>query len=343
MKKIILHIGTEKTGTTSIQRALAHERDNLAARGILFPHLFGSENHMEIAVYAMDSEINDELRQIELAKADCGLDEYRTRLTAQLQSEIAAGDFDTLLLSNEHCHSRLHRPGSLERLKAFLDPISPDIEIVVYLRRQDKLAVSAHSTRVKLGGQGDMLPVIKEGGYRPYFDYDGLLRRYENVFGRDAITVRLFEPDLLVGRDVVTDFFHITDLGIPVPSLAKANKSLSAKQSLFLERFNEIFPLFVDGKISQARGPIFRVVSNLLQGPPVRPVRARAEAFYGNFHNSNQAVKQRYFPDLDRETLFDEGFVGYPETEDEISLTTDDMFEVVTALWRHGHPPARNW
>jgi len=37
MKKAILHIGTEKTGTTSIQLYLYENRARLARQGYLFP------------------------------------------------------------------------------------------------------------------------------------------------------------------------------------------------------------------------------------------------------------------------------------------------------------------
>lgn len=37
MTKVILHVGTHKTGTTSIQAALAASRPALQAAGILYP------------------------------------------------------------------------------------------------------------------------------------------------------------------------------------------------------------------------------------------------------------------------------------------------------------------
>ena len=335
MKKIILHIGVEKTGTTSIQSALAHDRDRLVTRGILYPRLFGSENHMEIPVHAMNDEINDELRQNELAKADCSLHDYRERLVERLGSEIAQSDCDTLLLSNEHCHSRLIAPGTLDRLKTLLDQFAPRVEIVVYLRRQDQLAVSLHSTRVKLGGHGPILPPVGEHGPGPYFNFRSLLRRYSHVFGQDAMRVRLFERDRLVGANVVTDFYHVAGLGLPAPDLPRANASLSARQNAFLERFNAIFPLMKDGRLNPMRGPIFDVVSNVCTGAPFRPARADAVAFYKHFREGNDFVKQHYFPDIDRETLFEEDFDSYPEHADGTALTEDDMFEFVTAIWTH--------
>ena len=176
MDRIILHIGTEKTGTTSIQHALAHDRDALAARGFLFPQLFGSENHMEIAVYAADDGQQMELRLHELDKAKCDLPEYRARLRQKLADEVADSACHTMIISNEHCHSRLLTPSAIQRLKDLLTPFCPNIEVQVYLRRQDQLAVSLHSTRLKLGGEGPIFPDTAPA-LPLYFALDKLLPR----------------------------------------------------------------------------------------------------------------------------------------------------------------------
>jgi hypothetical protein len=46
--KLILHIGTHKTGTTSLQAWLANNREALAANGVSYPHAtvaHGSGHH----------------------------------------------------------------------------------------------------------------------------------------------------------------------------------------------------------------------------------------------------------------------------------------------------------
>ena len=48
----ILHIGTEKTGTTSIQKFLATNRTLLKANGVLYPLSPGKVNHIGLEAYA---------------------------------------------------------------------------------------------------------------------------------------------------------------------------------------------------------------------------------------------------------------------------------------------------
>lgn len=47
--RTILHIGADKTGTTTVQEALAHHREELARAGIWYPDLDGRPDHWRLA------------------------------------------------------------------------------------------------------------------------------------------------------------------------------------------------------------------------------------------------------------------------------------------------------
>lgn len=49
---VILHIGAEKTGTTTIQEFLTLNRERLLAQGVHFPMSVGLKNHTRLAVCA---------------------------------------------------------------------------------------------------------------------------------------------------------------------------------------------------------------------------------------------------------------------------------------------------
>lgn len=335
--KVILHIGTEKTGSTSIQRTLAEDREELAERGILYPRLFGSDNHMEIAVAAMDLSRDDELKIVELGRQNCDHLEYRRRLRDKLRSELAGGSFHTLVISNEHCHSRLLSDEAVMRLRDLIAGIgSVDrFSVIVYLRRQDRLAVSLESTRVRLGGSGPLFPGGDNGRMPDYFCFDRLLDRYARVFGAENLIVRLYERDRLHKSSVVADLYRETGLGEPAADVGELNTSLPLAQYLFLKRFNRTFPTIRDGKINPERGPIQRAIRDVCPGPPFRPARGAAQAFHAHFLDSNAHVQRTYLPHLDRPTLFDGSFDEYPETEEVQDLTPEQLFDFVTAIWRH--------
>lgn len=332
--KVTLHIGTEKTGTTSIQNALNRDRDALAAHGILYPRLFGSANHMEIAVAAMDSDTGDELQMIELGAQGCSHPEYVTRLKSRLREERDAGSYQHLVISNEHCHSRLRHLDAIRRIVDLVELPPEDFEIIVYLRRQDRLAVSLYSTRLKLGGAGDVFPTIKPDALPHYFDFSRLLSLYSEVFGPQRLRVRLYDRESLEGGDVVSDFYRVTSLGIVPSTHPRANPSLSRQQVLFLERFNRLFPMIRDGKINRERGPVFAAIRKAGLGEPFLPQRNRAMSFYEHFRRGNALIRESYFPNLEREALFDEDFSDYPSEPQTNRLTEDELMEFVASIWR---------
>ena len=57
--ELYLHIGTEKTGTTTIQSFLAANRDLLKRNRILYPRAPGEQNHRALAAAAQDCARGD--------------------------------------------------------------------------------------------------------------------------------------------------------------------------------------------------------------------------------------------------------------------------------------------
>lgn len=62
--RIFLHIGAEKTGTSSVQRFFSRNREALKAAGYLYPASAGNENHMALAAAAQNDDVRDDLRMI---------------------------------------------------------------------------------------------------------------------------------------------------------------------------------------------------------------------------------------------------------------------------------------
>lgn len=331
--KLILHIGTEKTGTTSIQHALARSRDELSRNGILYPKLLDTENHMEIAVAGMGLRPDDTIQIQELARTGYDLPGYLDAVRDALAADIDTAKPHTLLISNEHLHSRLPNVADVERLADFLGRDFDDVKVIVYLRRQDRMAVSLHSTRLKGGGTGEMLPIY----HAPpaYYDLNALLERYAAVFGAQAIVPRIYHPAELRDRDVVKDFYATAGLGITPPQLNNQNLSVSRHQARFLKLMNERLPLIKDGKINPARGPMFFAIHKVLPGPAARPSRDEAVKFQAQFDTLNRLAKDRFLPQVDWPALFDDDFSSYPEVGDlDQPLTEDEIADFAEALWR---------
>lgn len=290
----ILHIGVQKTGSTSIQGWLHENAAALAAQGVHVPVSLGRRVHN---------------RLLDLARRP---DRADPALLDALRAELAAlpAARHTLLFTSENLAAKLPDHAAVARLRALLDPFCNRYTVIVYLRRQDEFAVSVRSTEAR---RGDIDPEVFFG--RVPFDYAALLDRWAAVFGRDAIHPRLFVRDLMPGGDVVADFLSAAGLSVPagpvVPS--QENPSLVPAAQMLLARL---------AGAARSRGyaslldlPEHRRLAARLDsrhaGPGPLPARAEAAAYLDACQGSNEAVRAGWFPDRNR--LFNEGVERYPD------------------------------
>lgn len=331
MRTAILHIGTEKTGTSTLQAFFKENREALNAHGFHYPEFPGRINHTGLTAYAAEDGVRDDLR-IDLGVEDAAtLAAFRTRLETEAAAELAGHTGRTVLFSNEHCSSRLTSEAEIARLHALLTPHFDRIHVTVYLRRQDQVAVSLYSTLLKFGG--DRPEILPDPSLRPdYWQYDRMLSRWAAVFGADAVVPRIFDRSALAGGSVVQDFCERWDLGTGYVEVRNANESLQPHAGEVLRRLNTAFPGYVGNDLNRMRGELGARIGTLFPGRGPRPSRAAAEAFYRHFEASNEAVRAHWFPD--RQTLFAEDFSAYPESEDDRAVSFEQAMEVVEALWR---------
>ena len=312
-RKAILQIGTEKTGTTSLQTFLAANRDRLAERGYLYPRFCGALNHTGLAAYAMDADRPDELKAAFGGETREAVPQMRARLRRMAEAELTGGR--TAIFCSEHCHSRLVSPNEVARLRNFLSEFFDEIEISVYLRRQDRVALSLYSTRLKSGLAPDRV-LEKAPADRLYYNYDRFLALWEDAFGAEAISVRLFEPDLLTNASVVDDFLTCWGIGEigDFRSVPNENGSISVAAQAFLRQINPHLTAQAGRPGTRLRGIVVSALERTNAGRGVRPARDEARAFYERFRAANERVAARYFPG--RDPLFSEDFNDYPEIAD---------------------------
>jgi hypothetical protein len=310
-RRAIIHIGTEKTGTTSIQASMRELREALPARGFAYPASPGERNHIRLAIYALGGGAGSKglvLREARVRGTDQDMDEWLPRhLGAELKALPEA--VHSVVFSNEHLHSRIKSPAGVKRLKALLDRHFDSYRIVVYLRRQDELAVSRYSTQIKTGSSREQILPRAAPNVDVYFDYASLLDRWGAVFGPEALVPRLFIRSELAEGDVVKDFLGLCGLGdIPVPEeTAEQNVALSGVAQDFLRRVNAVLPR-QRGAVRPRR--LLRLAATHAKGPGLLPSRAAAEAFYARFADGNEAVRAAFFPQ--RAALFGLDFSRYP-------------------------------
>lgn len=177
--KIVVHIGTGKAGSTSIQQSLHHHRDTLLDRGILFP----SDG---------EKPLNHRLL-CEVLTAPAPKPPARA-LAQKIEAAITAHRPDTLVLSSEFICYRTARAAHLHKV---LTTYSDDIHVLMYLR--EPLGYYRSQVQQQLKAQPWLSPPSE---WRPH--YLDMVSAWRGEFG-DALSIVPFEKSGLHRGSVVDD------------------------------------------------------------------------------------------------------------------------------------------
>jgi len=320
--RICLHIGVEKTGTTSIQAYCAHHSRALRAHGILYPAGLGRRHHTDVAIAVADPAETSDLRP-HAGVGETEVPAFAARLFEKIKVQIRRARPEMVLVSSEHFSSRLDDAG-VGRLRARLGDLSDDIRVLVYLRRQDDALVSLYSTFVKAGGVGDRAHLADRA---KWLDYERLLERWGAAFGQDRLTVRLFPPG---DGSVIDDFCAASAIPrLPEPKHARLNQALDHRSTELLLRLNTRLPALRGEGINLDRGAIVRFLERRPGGPQLVMPAAERRRLLSRFERGNESVRARYFPD--RATLFDDVPADHATPPPE--LTIDDALDLASDIW----------
>jgi hypothetical protein len=334
-RSAIIHVGLEKTGTTAIQAWLHAERNALLRAGIFVPISIGAPNHIRLVAACLDDGVVDNIKAHFLHQRGQSEQSWRNEIRASFDAEIAgAKGWSQLVISSELITSRLHSATEIARLVKWLRRHVDRLQFVIYLRRQDDLAVSRYSSALRSGHAGfdDIWSDLSANSFfilppgrvvtddLEYFDHQRTLARFLAVDDAD-LTVRVYDP---IGptMDVVADFRSV--LGLPSGSSAapaqRANPALSAAAQYVIGELNrENSVRWPSGTRHEPYRALLQRIETELQGPPRSVPRAEAEAFLARFEASNAAVEERWFPD----GMFRKGASHWPESVDYAAMKAE--------------------
>ncbi len=315
--RAILHIGTEKTGSTTIQAFIRKNLRQFRANGIEFLSFSGHHTSRPFVTWALDSDHNEE----EVAKLDLfdpgKREEWREKFKEEITEKLSnlPDHIHTVLFSSEHFQSRLTSESEVHRLKELLDEFFDEYLVLLYLRRQDDVARSLYSTSLRTG-QVPRRQLLAGNMKGPYFNYLELMRRWVGEFGRDRVEVHKYGREFFRDGDLLVDFCDVC--GIEDISQfsrpTEKNKALSAVTQAALLELNLHFPGKVDGRVCEFNRLLRRKCQKYLirnyPGKTLSPSRSEAIDFYENFREQNEQMYKEFF---DGEPIFKTGFDHYPE------------------------------
>jgi hypothetical protein len=218
MKRIVLHIGYGKTGTTAIQGSLAANRELLATEGILYPEwrdFVERDNHNGIAKCLTYRQHEAFLPAFFKGLHNCTAD------TLVISGETLAiypergllarpqrGSIDGSLFQKNYRADpdwKHKKRDLIGELKSKL-PDSEEVRVVVFLRRQDLWIESIYNEDVKGGYTAADFHAFGEY-YKNSLHFDQQLELWADAFGPENVAVRVYEREQLQGG-VVRQFFE---------------------------------------------------------------------------------------------------------------------------------------
>jgi hypothetical protein len=233
---LVLHIGSEKTGTTYLQHMLYANASLLRRKyGVLYPTdatLCQQRAHHPIAAAFLPSERCDFVAPSSRQPA--------TLVMEHLNRSIANTHSDCVVLSAEHMSSRFDRE-AISELAGHLAPHS--VHVVLYVRRQDEMALSALSTDLCCGSR-DWIPLDRISPEARRFNPLRIVQDWQAVFGASAVTVRSYASACKSG--LAADFLrcvgveHI-DLS-EFESVGRVNQRINLYEARILHAINQLLP-----------------------------------------------------------------------------------------------------
>lgn len=244
MRRAIFHIGTPKTGTTTIQNALAANRESLAGLGVLYP-LSGLRvgSHGNLA-YQFDP--------VNFAPEYGGWDE--------LEKEVLEVDPHTVIVSSESILT-FSRSGALfGRIDQFCKVTRSRPEIVVYVRPQYEYLDSLYAQNATTGYEKRKFEsYVSRSALGKGFDYNVLLGQWEQRF--DDLRVRVFSST--AGAELLATFLEgagIPQGALPIPTPMRENARATVRAVEYGRKSGEL----LTGLVTPSEGrEIVRLLAKL--------------------------------------------------------------------------------
>ena len=214
--KLLLHIGTEKTATTTLQRYFYENRVNYNKSGTHIITSLGCGNNRALVSVAMNNDRFDDYHTNKNIFSIKDKDVHNKKIMDAFELELTQLDtnIDKVVITSEHFQSRLTSDEEVEKLKSILDKYFDEIFVFVYVRPQIEVIQSLYSTILKSGGVVDFSGFINNNpnNMKEYYDYEGLLTRWRRSFGKDKITLRVFDKRSFKDGDIISDICDVMSI-----------------------------------------------------------------------------------------------------------------------------------
>lgn len=307
MRKLWIHIGTPKTGSTAIQRYARSRQPYLASNSIDFLVRGRRGSYNDLGVH---------LRGGKRAEAE--------KVGTSIRRMIADSPAETLVLTSEMFTGS--DPALLREVLALEEPF--ETRIVGYFRRQDRYLESSYKQKMKTG---KVRP-----GFQNYVDkfgtrggeYRRIISAWDDAWPDAEFIFRRFDPGSFPKGDVVHDFMQMLGLNIDADGKPPSEEVANPTPSIDLL---DLMQLVADMPGIDAR-KVFRAmpVGTLPRFEGRAMDNATARALLQQYEADNEALRERFFPD--ESALFPTDDLDGPDPAIAAPGFSDDQRVMIRAL-----------
>jgi hypothetical protein len=201
--RLVVHIGTEKTGTSATQYFLYRNKHRLLCNRIALSKVSGYPRNWAAAAYCLPYQGNESYFNRRSITSPIQLEKYFEFFEEKLHNEIddAVNSADTFILTSEHFHSKLTDINSIEKLRSLVGKKFSRIDIICYFREQSELARGSYFTSIVHGDYYDLdshIQYVRPSNH--YYNYFEMFSKWESVFGKESLYPRIYDRRNLYGH-----------------------------------------------------------------------------------------------------------------------------------------------
>lgn len=196
IKRAVLHIGPDKTGSTAIQRTFRDNSDFFESSGVYYSNDYSHNDKGLFLWFCSDADLARAIVKAPRSSQLRLIDRYKKAFRERLV-QMAPGA--TWVFSHEGLIYL--QKDDLQALKNYLLEFAYDVRIVFYVRDALSYAISAKSQFAKTGRCNSWI--------KPrYIQYAEALPKFVEVFGVENVEARLFDKSNFKCGDVFLDFIN---------------------------------------------------------------------------------------------------------------------------------------
>lgn len=334
VSEVYLHIGQEKTGTTSIQEFLYANTAQLAEAGIFVPQSLGYKNHKALAAYGLPAGSRDiaatSVRGNTAEENEGKVATFRIKTETALKRELEKGSFERAILSSEDL-SRLYRAEDVARTLTLVRQVCDNIKVVVFARRQDLLASSRYYSLVLGGYQGTNILPAENAEKTRIYNYAHNIGLWIDAVGAENVILQRFpERPSSEKFSSVPAFGKI--VGINTEDYAQIKRqhiSFDAVNQIVMQNYNALRGRYDQQGLEQLMTHLApyndKSYSHI-------PSAAQAQRFYARFKEANQALFARLGQE---DQMFSEDFSMYQEDNMRTAFQTRAIRRLLRVMAQH--------